>query len=201
MRIQLSAKQVEIGEPLKSRIEQRLDDGIGKYFANPIEAHVAFSRENLQVRADCSVHIGQGMHVQAHAATDSAAQAFEAACDRLEKRLRRYKRRLRDHRARERQPETELQAQSYVLAAEDDDAPEPADGFQPVVVAESTTDIHTLTVGEAVMRLDLSEAPVVVFRNAGHGGTNVVYRRADGHVGWIDLAAAPTGAAPRHKKA
>lgn len=200
MRIQLSAKQVQIGKPLKSRIEQRLDDGIGKYFANPIEAHVAFSREKLQIRADCSVHIGQGMHVQAHAMTDNAAQSFEAACDRLEKRLRRYKRRLRDHHARDKQPEPLQQAQSYVLAAEDDDAPEPTDGFQPVVVAESTTDIHSLTVGEAVMRLDLSEAPVVVFRNAAHGGTNVVYRRPDGHVGWIDLAAAPPSA-PRRRKA
>ena len=189
MRIQVTGKQIEVDAALKQRVEQRLTDGVAKYFGDGIEAHVGFAREAAMYRADCSVHIGQGIKVQSHASADMIGQAFEQACDRLEKQLRRYKRRLRDHHAKPRPDPTE-QAASYVLAPEPDDAPEPEGEFQPVVVAESTTDIHRLTVGEAVMRLDLSDAPVVVFRNAANGRPNVVYRRGDGHVGWIDLPGA-----------
>jgi ribosomal subunit interface protein len=186
MRIQVTGKQTEVSAALKQRVEQRLSDGVAKYFGNSIEAHVAFTRDAALYRADCSVHIGQGMHVQSRAIADQLGQSFEAACDRLEKQLRRYKRRLRDHHAKPR-PAVSEQAPSYVLAPEPEDAPEPEGEFQPVVVAESTTDIHQLTVGEAVMRLDLADAPVVVFRNAANGRPNLVYRRGDGHVGWIDL--------------
>ncbi|MEQ9643601.1 MAG: ribosome-associated translation inhibitor RaiA [Alphaproteobacteria bacterium] len=191
MRIQVTGKQIEIGAPLKQRIEQRLNDGVAKYFGSGIDAHVGFQPDAARVRAECSVHIGRGIHVQAHALADDAAHCFEAACDRLEKQLRRYKRRLRDHhdkaRAGPAPDDMPEQAPSYVIAPEPEDAAEPEGEFQPVVVAESTTDIHRLTVGEAVMRLDLSEAPVVVFRNAGNGRPNLVYRRSDGHIGWIDL--------------
>lgn len=191
MRIQVTGKQIDVGAGLRQRVEQRLADGVAKYFGSGIEAHVGFSRVAALVRADCSVRIGHGIHVQSHATADQAAQSFEAACDRLEKRLRRYKRRLRDHHAKPRPAEPLEQAPSYVLAPEPEDAPEPENDFQPVVVAESTTDIHRLSVGEAVMRLDLADAPVLVFRNAANGRPNVVYRRGDGHIGWIDLPVAP----------
>lgn len=185
MRIQITGKQIEVGAALKQRVEQRLNDGVAKYFGTGIEAHVSFSPEAALVRADCSVKIGHGIQVQSHATADIAAQSFEAACDRLEKRLRRYKRRLRDHHAGPR-PQPVAQAASYVLAPEPEDEPE-AEAFQPVVVAESTTEILRLSVGEAVMRLDLGDAPVVVFRNAANDRPSLVYRRGDGHVGWIDL--------------
>ncbi len=192
MRIQVTGKQIDIGAPLKQRIEQRLNDGVAKYFGSGIDAHVGFAPDAAQVRADCSVHIGHGIHVQSHALADDAEHSFETACDRLEKRLRRYKRRLRDHHSKSRGAVAPEPAPSYVLAPEPEDAVEPEGEFQPVVVAESTTDIHRLTVGEAVMRLDLSDAPVVVFRNAGNDRPNVVYRRGDGHIGWIDLPEAGT---------
>lgn len=186
MRIQVTGKQIDVNAALKQRVEQRLTDGVAKYFGDGIEAHVAFARDAALYRADCSVHIGQGISVQSRATADQLGQCFEAACDRLEKQLRRYKRRLRDHHAKARSTAAE-RAPSYVLAPEPEDAPEPEGEFHPVVVAESTTDIHQLTVGEAVMRLDLADAPVVVFRNAASGRPNLVYRRGDGHVGWIDL--------------
>lgn len=187
MRIQVTGKQLDVPTALKQRIEQRLNEGVEKYFGSGIEAHVSFSPDHIQVRADCSVHIGQGIHVQSHASADQADHAFETACDRLEKRLRRYKRRLRDHHAKDHPNNAFEQAPSYVLAPEPEDAAEPEGEFQPVIVAESTTDVRRLTIGEAVMRLDLADAPVVVFRNAGTGRTNLVYRRGDGHIGWIDL--------------
>jgi ribosomal subunit interface protein len=191
MRIQVTGKQIDVGAALKQRVEQRLTDGVVKYFGSGIEAHVSFSRDAALYRADCSVRIGHNIQVQSHATADQVGQSFEAACDRLEKQLRRYKRRLRDHHANERAAGALEQAASYVLAPEPEDAPEPEGDFQPVVVAESTTDIHRLSVGEAVMRLDLADDPVVVFRNAANGRPNVVYRRGDGHIGWIDLPDAP----------
>ena len=142
----------------------------------------------MAFRCDCSVHVGHGIHAQSHAEADALWASFDAAEDRLEKRLRRYKRRLRSHHGRPKnRSNAEEFAQSYVLAPEAESEEEPA-GFQPVVVAESTTNIHMLTVGEAVMRMDLADLPLLMFRNSAHGQLNVIYRRPDGHIGWIDPA-------------
>jgi hypothetical protein len=125
--------------------------------------------------------------VQGQASAVDAYAAGDAAIEHVAKRLRRYKRRLRDHH-KERDKTEALTAQSYVLAPDADEADDDGmgTGDQPVVVAEMTTEILTLTVGEAVMRLDLGVQPALLFRHAGHGGLNLVYRRTDGHVGWID---------------
>ena len=112
---------------------------------------------------------------------------FDAASDRLEKQLRRYKRRLRDHHNRQRDAGRAVEtARDYVLAPEAEEEEEVQETFQPVIVAERTTQIDRLSVGEAVMRMDLADVPVLLFRNGGTGSFNVVYRRADGHIGWID---------------
>jgi ribosomal subunit interface protein len=172
-------------------VEERLQSGVAKYFSNSLDAHVVFSREGQGYRADCSVHVGQGIHAQARAEAADIYQAFDQASDRLEKRLRRNKRRLRSHHGKERPAPDGYSAQNYVLQAEPEveEAPEE---FQAVIVAEHTTDIHRRSVGEAVMQLDLAEHPVLMFRNSGNGHLNVVYRRPDGHIGWIDLVADTT---------
>ncbi|MFP6748378.1 MAG: ribosome-associated translation inhibitor RaiA [Alphaproteobacteria bacterium] len=192
MQILVSGKQLDVGDALRSHVDERLQNGVAKYFANSLDAHVVFSREGQGYRVDCSVHVGQGIHAQAHADAGDIYQAFDQASGRLEKRLRRYKRRLRGHHGRERPAADKFMAQNYVLESEPeaDEAPEE---FQAVIVAEHTTEIHRRSVGEAVMQLELAEQPVLMFRNVGNGHLNVVYRRPDGHIGWIDLVADTSG--------
>ncbi|MCE9521331.1 MAG: HPF/RaiA family ribosome-associated protein, partial [Alphaproteobacteria bacterium] len=116
--------------------------------------------------------------------------SFDGAAQRMEKRLRKYKERIRDHHNGARDAFAESPAREHIIESQSDEtAAEPAT-LAPVIVSESPTQLRTLTVGEAVMQLDLTEAPALVFRNSAHGDINVVYRRADGHIGWIDAHAA-----------
>ncbi len=187
MQILVKGKQVDVGEALRGYVEDRLTNGVAKYFDNAIDANVVFSREGPMFRADCAVHVGAGISVQSHAKSENAHACFDAAAERLEKRLRRYKRRLRDHRNNQKAHFVEaIEAQSYVLAASSEDGEEEPQDLKPIIVAERTTEIPTVTVGEAVMRLDLADSPALMFRNRAHGGLNVVYRRPDGNIGWID---------------
>ena len=183
-----SGKQLDISERLREHVHSRLAKAVERYFADPIEAHVAFSRAGATaIRADCSVHVGHGIHAQSHAEAESDTASFDTASDRLEKQLRRYKRRLRDHHNRQSQEtRAALMARDIVLAPEPEHEEEVPETFQPVIVAEATTRIETLSVGEAVMRMDLADLPVLMFRNGASGTYNVVYRRGDGHVGWIE---------------
>jgi hypothetical protein len=134
-----------------------------------------------------SAHIGRGILLQAHAESHDPYGAFDAAGERLDKRLRRYKRRLRDHRKEDTAEAEPLPAQQYILqAAEVESADESEEDAQPVVIAEMSTNISSLTVSEAVMRMDLAEQTAMLFRNRAHGGLNMIYRRPDGNIGWID---------------
>ena len=195
MQLSVTGKQTEIGEALRRHVEGGLGSILGKYFKTAIEAHVIFSKEAHLSRAEISIHIGRGIVVNARAAASDAYLAFDAAAERLAKQLRRYKRRLRDHHAKGREPAgANERATDYVLAPieeEEADAAE-AEGETggvngaPAVIAEMSTELPSLTVGEAAMRMDLAEAPVLLFRNRSHGELNLVYRRTDGNIGWID---------------
>ncbi len=196
MQVFVSGRHVELGEALRGRVESRLAARVGKYFRQALDAQVQFSRARHLYRSDISVHARRGVSARAHAEADDIQAAFEMAADRIEKRLRRFKRRLTDHHDR-RPPAAEDPAadesgevaRQTVLAAENEDEPEPEAGVDgPVTIAESTTPIHTLAVRDAVMRLELGQLPVLMFRNAGNGRHNVVYRREDGNIGWLDPA-------------
>ncbi len=186
MQIQVSGKQIDIGDALRTHVSDRLDSGVAKYFGRAVDAHVAFTREGSEFRSDTSVHLSSGISLQASGQAGEIYSAFDKAAERLEKRLRRYKRRLKDHHNthKERPPES-LQATHAVLAAESDVDDEP-ENLQPVVVAEDVTDVKTLTVGQAVMQLELIDAPVLLFTNSANDALNAVYRRADGNIGWVD---------------
>ena len=194
MHVTVTGKQVDVGDALRRHVETCLDSLLGKYFRTAIEAHAVFTREAHLISTDLSLHVGRGMVVNSSAAAMDHYLAFDAAAERLAKQLRRYKRRLRDYhggkaRTPAERPET---AQAFILApmAEDEDDETAApDGNAPVVIAEMSTDVPQLTVGEAVMRMDLGDTPVLLFRNRSHGELNVVYRREDGNIGWIDPAA------------
>jgi ribosomal subunit interface protein len=195
MQLTVTGKQIEVGAALRNHVDAGLDAILGKYFKTAIEAHVVVTKEAHLFRTEISLHVGRGIIVNAGATAADSGTAFDAAAERIAKQLRRYKRRLRAHHGRAREEvEAGEQARSYVLAPLAEDTEEGAieDSGWPAVVAETVTALPNLTVGEAVMRMDLADAPVLLFRNRSHGELNLVYRRPDGNIGWIDPELDPT---------
>lgn len=190
MRIIVTGKQMDIGDSLRTYIEGHIDGIVDKYFEHSIDGNVTISKNAHLYRADCSVHLGHGIFLQTHAETKDVYTAFDVAAEKMEKRLRRYKRRLTNHHKSRTNGEAalpaEISAQYNVFAAEEEASDEPAESLQPAIIAEMQLDIPDVTVSDAVMRLDLGELQTLMFRNTAHGGLNVVYRRADGNIGWID---------------
>ena len=196
MQVTVSGKQVEIGEAFPTYAESHLDEVVDKYFDSGIDSNVTVSRAGTGsgLRVDITVHPGRGIVVQSHGEGATAHVAFDLALERIAKRLRRYKRRLRDHNRKEKSEakQNPRNAQQYVIAppAEEDDNDKDSgleeEGDNPVIIAETTSELETLSVSEAVMRLDLSDRSAMVFLNAGNGRVNVVYQRRDGNIGWVD---------------
>jgi ribosomal subunit interface protein len=185
MRIIVTGKQIDIGTSLTGHVEDRLLNATEKYFNQAVEGTVTFSKNAHLQHADVQVHLGHGVHLNTSAEADDIYAAFEAATEKLETRLRRYKRRLTNHHKERRQDKSDMAAHYNVLQAEADQAAEPEES-NPVVVAEMQTYVPEVTVSEAVMRLDLGALQTLMFKNTAHGGLNVVYRREDGNIGWID---------------
>lgn len=190
MHVIVKGKQIDVGDALREHIETNLENGVAKYFDNAIDAQVTISRKNHNFHTECNVHIGSGIDVAASGTHTDAYASFDAALERIEKQLRRYKRRLKSHHGKERyQAKMAFAAQNYVLAPEPDEERPEVDGqddWQPMIIAESSADIPDCSVGEAVMRMDLANLPAMMFQNSKTKELNVVYRRADGNIGWID---------------
>lgn len=187
MQLTVKGQQLDVGDALRTHVSESLSRILGKYFGDAIEVGVTFSREGHLFRAVVSAHVGRGIQLQAQGEADEPYPAFDAAAERLAKRLRRYKDRLRDHRKKAGPAPKSLPARQYILAgdAEEQGAEDEIEG-RPAVVAEMDTEIPSLTVSEAVMRMDLADLPALMFRNSSHDGLNMIYRRADGNIGWID---------------
>jgi ribosomal subunit interface protein len=191
MPFRISGKNIDIGDALRERVNARIVEAMGKYFDGGYSGHVTVGKEGFGFRTECAVHLDSGITLQAEGMAADAYSSADQAAIRIEKRLRRYHRRIKDRFPARRDGGgpamlPELEAASYVIAAPEHDADEEAGEFNAVIIAESTTSLRHLSVSEAVMELDMTGAPVVVFRHAGHGRVNLVYRRADGHIGWID---------------
>ncbi len=187
MQVTITGKQLDVGDALREHVEANLADAVAKYFDQAIESTVVFSSsaKGRLIRADIAVHAGRNIQMRGRAEAADAYAAFDAALERIAKRLRRYKRRLRDH--RKGASDDALPALKFVIADSDSDEKiEASAETQPVVIAEMTTPVETMTVGEAVMQMDLVDTSALMFRNSAHGGFNVVYRRRDGNIGWID---------------
>jgi len=196
MPFRVSGKNIDLGEALRTRINERIAEATAKYFDGGYSGHVTVGKEGFGFRTECVIHLDSGIVLEADAlAADAYASADQAAL-RIEKRLRRYKRRLKGHQTTRGDGhaanDITMDARSYIIAAPEGDADEEVTEFNAVIIAETTTALRQLSVSEAVMELDLAGCPVVVFRHAGHGRVNLVYRRSDGHIGWIDPQAIDT---------
>ncbi|CAO3416573.1 ribosome hibernation-promoting factor, HPF/YfiA family [Azospirillum endophyticum] len=191
MQLTVKGKQLDVGDALRTHVADSLNAVVGKYFDKPIEANVILTKDAHLYKADIQAHVGRGIVLQSAGDATEPYPAFDIACEKLAKRLRRYKRRLRDHHAVENGAAIPARYQILEAEAEEqhDEVETAADGaHQPMVVAEMETSIATLSVSEAVMRLELAQAPALMFHNGAHGRLNMVYRRADGNIGWVDPA-------------
>jgi ribosomal subunit interface protein len=193
MQVQVTGKHVDVGDALRTRVADELSTSIGKYFDRGGGADVVVSREGHSFKVDCAVTLASGQQLTSHGLGGDAYLAVGAAIAKMETRIRRYKRRLKDHhlQALAKQQETAayfvLQPTDFEDEDQDDWGAAAIDTFpEAMVIAETETPIRTMTVSMAVMQLDLTEAQAIVFRNAAHGGFSVVYRRADGNIGWVD---------------
>ncbi len=186
MQVKVTGKNLDVGSALREHIEDRLLQLKQKYFEGTVHAHVTVEKHRGSFITDCALHLATGLVLQAHGRAADAHPSFDEAASHLERQLRRYKQRLKDHHKSRREPVRRVDVPGYVISAAAEDGNEP-EGLNPVVVAESGHSVPELSVGEAVMQLDISTTPFVLFRNGGHGGLNVVYRRPDGNIGWVDM--------------
>lgn len=186
MRYQISGKQIDIGNALQTHVKDELNSVIEKFAQRPTDANVIFSKSAAEFVCEATIHLSTGLTAQAKAHAHEIYAAFDKCREKMEKQLRRYKRRLKDHHRDRAEPVELLQASSYILASESDVEDSEPKTLQPIIVAEMETNIQSLSVGEAVMQMELAGAPVLVFKKEGKDGLNVVYRRDDGNIGWID---------------
>lgn len=196
MQITVSGKQIDLSDALRTRVSTQMESISGKYFDHALEAHVTFGRARSFFTCDINVHAGRGLQLRGEGEAADANTAFDDAAEHIAKRLRRYRRRVNDHHRDMANRERPEAARQYILREEmngedsppADDPPtdRPADDTYATVVAETQTEIAVLSVGEAVMRMDLADQVVLMFRNSANGVLNVVYRRGDGNIGWID---------------
>lgn len=191
MQIQIVSKGIDVSGALQEEISGRVEDGVSKYFSRPSEAYVAVSREGAGFRVTVSLHLPSGVMLQAQGDDHDAYKAADKAANHLEKRLRRYKRKLKNHHNEnkaelpaETTPITVFQGQPETDYDDDDEAD--LHGSEPVIVAETPGELRAMTASMAVLELEAAGAPFLIFRNIAHNGVNIVYRRPDGHVGWID---------------
>ncbi|TAI60224.1 ribosome-associated translation inhibitor RaiA [Bradyrhizobium sp. Leo170] len=194
MTLRISGKSISIGEALRARVNERTDEVLKKYFDGNYSGHITLSKDGFGFRTDCALHLDSGITLEADSNAPDAYASADAALLMIEKRLRRYKSRLKDRSARKAYAASAalaelngvpLDAPSYVIEA-------PAEGegevteYSPVIIAEATTSLKRLSVSEAVLELDRTGAACLVFQHGGSGRVNIIYRRADGNVGWVD---------------
>ena len=189
MTLRISGKSISVGEALRGRVAERTDEVLRKYFDGNYSGHITLSKDGFGFRTDCALHLDSGITLEADSNAPDAYASADQALLMIEKRLRRYKSRLKDRSARKAHAASAalaaLDATSYVLEAPGESEDE-VTGYSPVIIAEATTSMKRLSVSEAVMELDLTGVSCLVFQHGSSGRVNIIYRRADGNVGWID---------------
>src|SRR5574337_32214 len=183
MTVRVSGKNLDIGEALRRHVLDKVQGMVARYFDGSVGGHVVISREGSGYRSDCTLRLSSGVSLHSEGRAHEPYPCFEQAADKIEERLRRYKKRLKGH---DGHPPGKGQIANYTVESPHEDREEPAEGFNPVVVAEGTEALKSMSVASAVAELDLTGAPVIVFEHAGTGRVNIVYRRRDGAIGWLD---------------
>ncbi len=186
MSVRVSGKHMEIGDSFRQKIEDHIGEAITKYFDGGYSSQVIVEKSGPRFSADCKVHLDTGIVLHAAGEANDPQGSFDAAAERIEKRLRRYKRRLKDHHAGNNQQNGFSEVAYTVMDRVPDEGDEVPDDFAPTIVAESTKQLRTMTVATAVMALDMTDEPVLLFKSPGDEKLNIVYRRHDGNIGWID---------------
>lgn len=181
---------MEIGDAFRTRIEGRIGEAIEKYFDGGFSGHVTVEKSGSRFSADCVIFLDSGMGLQAAGQAYDPQAAFDAASERIEKRLRRYKRKLKSYDGGNNGAGRDEDISYRVMASVADEDEEVAEDYAPAIVAESTVSLKTMSVARAIIELDTKDSPVFVFRNGGNDHVNIVYRRADGNIGWIDPSTA-----------
>lgn len=187
MSVRVSGKHMEIGDSFRQRIEDQIGMAVTKYFDGGYSGQVTVHKSSSRFAADCKLHLDSGVVLHAAGEAMDPQLAFDAASERIEKRLRRYKRKLKDHQAGNHANGHIEVAYTVMDGVPDDDEEVPHD-FAPAIVAESTKQLKTMSVATAVMALDMTDEPLLLFRSPGNDHLNIVYRRQDGNIGWIDAA-------------
>ena len=189
MTLRISGKSISVGEALRGRVSERTEEVLRKYFDGNYSGHITLSKDGFGFRTDCSLHLDSGLTLEAESNAQDAYASADQALLMIEKRLRRYKSRLKDRHARKTAVASaafaDLDAPSYVIEAPAE-SDEEVTGYNPVIIAEATTALKRLSVSEAVLDLDLTGAPCLVFQHGSSGRVNIIYRRADGNIGWVD---------------
>jgi ribosomal subunit interface protein len=194
MTLRISGKSISVGEALRGRVGERTEEVLRKYFDGNYSGHITLSKDGLGFRTDCALHLDSGITLEAESNAQDAYASADQALLMIEKRLRRYKNRLKDRSARKSAVASAafaeldtptLDVPSYVIEAPAE-GDEEVSGYSPVIIAEATTALKRLSVSEAVLELDLTGAPCLVFQHGSSGRVNIIYRRADGNIGWID---------------
>lgn len=186
MRYQISGKQIDIGNALQTHVQSETEEMLGKYAGRPTDAIVVFSKSGHEYVCETVIHLSTGLTAQAKGHDAEIYAAFDQALEKMDKQLRRYKRRLKDHHKERSQPVELSDAGSYILAPTDESGDADQDTVSAMIIAETELKIPSLSAGEAVMQMELANAPALVFRNEKHNGINVVYRREDGNISWVD---------------
>ena len=187
MKIKINGKKINIGDSLKFYAEEKIKTLLNKYSLNSIDTNVTFSKDKRDFLCDFSIHMSTGLTALSKSKSNDIHESFDNSINKVEKQLRRYKRRLKNHHIERREPITFKNEPAYVLSSiNDDKVASEYESLQPVIIAEMETKISTMSVGEAVMQLDLMELKMLLFRNSSHNGINLVYLRDDGNIGWID---------------
>ena len=185
MHVKITGKHLDIGDALRSHVEARLQSFRERFFEGTVHATLTVEKRRSLFLTDCHLHLATGLVLQSHAEKSDAMASAEGALAHLEKQLKKYKQRLKDHHRTPREERQTRQAISYVIENEEEGEVEP-EGLNAPIIAETSAVIPALSVGEAVMQLDISTLPFVLFHNSKEGRLNVVYRRPDGNIGWLD---------------
>lgn len=185
MTLRVSGKNLDIGEALRRHVVEKVEATVARYFSGSVDGHVVVTRDGSGYRSECTLRLSSGISLQAEGRAHEPYLCFDQAAGKIESRLRRYKTRLKGHPGSS-AANARGKVANYLIEQPGEEAEEPAEGFNPVVVAEGTDDLKSLSVASAVAELDLTGASVVIFQHAGSGRVNVVYRRPDGAIGWLD---------------